>query len=58
MPAKTAGAKVVPAHEESYYRDISLPHGKILKNAKVHRAILDSDVWINVPVLKHHGEPT
>ena len=42
--AKTAGAKVVPAHEESYYRDISLPHGKILKNAKVHRAILDSDV--------------
>ena len=53
--AKTAGAKVVPAHEESYYRDISLPHGKILKNAKVHRAILDSDVWINVPVLKHHG---
>ena len=53
--AKTAGAKVVPAHEESYYRDISLPHGKILKNATVHRAILDSDVWINVPVLKHHG---
>jgi uncharacterized protein (DUF362 family) len=22
---------------------------------KVHRAILDCDVWINVPVLKHHG---
>ena len=41
--------------DRSYYRDISLPHGKILKNAKVHRAILDSDVWINVPVLKHHG---
>lgn len=53
--AKGAGAKVVPAHEESYYRTIQLPNGKKIKNAKVHEAILDSDVWINVPVLKHHG---
>ncbi|MCD7973195.1 MAG: DUF362 domain-containing protein [Candidatus Azobacteroides sp.] len=53
--AKGAGAKVVPADQESYYRTISLPNGKRLKNAKVHQAILDSDVWINVPVLKHHG---
>ena len=53
--AKAAGAKVVPAHEESYYRSISLPQGKKLKSAKVHEAILDSDVWINVPILKHHG---
>lgn len=53
--AKAAGAKVVPAHEESYYRTISLPQGKKLKSAKVHEAILDSDVWINVPILKHHG---
>ncbi len=53
--AKAAGAKVVPAHEESYYRSVSLPNGKKLKSAKIHEAILDSDVWINVPVLKHHG---
>lgn len=53
--AKAAGAKVMPAHEESYYRKISLPQGKKLKEAKVHQAILDSDVWINVPILKHHG---
>jgi uncharacterized protein (DUF362 family) len=53
--AKSLGAKLVPAHEESYYREVSLPGGKILKNAQVHQAILDSDVWINVPVLKHHG---
>jgi uncharacterized protein (DUF362 family) len=53
--AKAAGAKVVPAHEESYYRSVSLPDGKALKDAKVHQAILDSDAWINVPVLKHHG---
>jgi len=53
--AKAAGAKVVPAHEESYYRSVSLPNGVTLKNAKIHQAILDCDAWINVPVLKHHG---
>ncbi len=53
--AKMAGAKVVPAHEESYYRTISLPLAKKLKTAKVHQAILDSDVWINIPILKNHG---
>lgn len=53
--AKAAGAKVVPAHEESYYRTVSLSKGKSLKSAKIHEAILDSDVWINVPVLKNHG---
>lgn len=53
--AKAAGAKVVPAHEESYYKPVSLPNGKSLKATKVHEAILNCDVWINVPVLKNHG---
>lgn len=53
--AKKAGAKVMPAHLESYYSPISLPQGKKLKSAKVHQAILEADAWINVPVLKNHG---
>ena len=53
--ATAAGAKVVPAHEESYYREIDLPKAKSLKKAMVHKALLDSDVWINVPILKNHG---
>ncbi|MCL1822239.1 MAG: DUF362 domain-containing protein [Prolixibacteraceae bacterium] len=53
--AKEAGAKVVPANEESYYRQVALPYGKNLKETKIHQAILDSDVWINVPILKNHG---
>jgi uncharacterized protein (DUF362 family) len=53
--AKKAGAKILPANEESYYRKISLPKGKKLKNTKVHEAILDCDVWFNVPILKCHG---
>ncbi|HCC85167.1 MAG TPA: tat (twin-arginine translocation) pathway signal sequence, partial [Porphyromonadaceae bacterium] len=53
--AKRAGAKVVPAHQESYYKTVSIPQGKRLKTAKIHQAIVDSDKWINVPVLKNHG---
>lgn len=53
--AKKAGAKVVPAHQESYYKSVSIPKGKSLKSAKIHQAIVDSDKWINVPILKNHG---
>lgn len=53
--AKAAGAKVLPADQESYYREITLPRARNLKKAKVHQAIMDCDVWINVPVLKNHG---
>ena len=53
--AKEAGAKVVPAHQESYYKQVSLPNGKSLKTTKIHEAIVDCDKWINMPVLKNHG---
>ena len=52
---KRAGGKVLPGHQESYYRTVQLPRGKALKSAKVHQAVLDSDLWINVPILKNHG---
>jgi uncharacterized protein (DUF362 family) len=53
--AKAAGAKMLPADEESYYSKISLPQAKKLSDMKVHKAILDCDVWLNVPILKQHG---
>ncbi|SCD19880.1 Hypothetical protein PSM36_1055 [Proteiniphilum saccharofermentans] len=53
--AKKAGAKMVPAHQESYYKTVSLPKGRSLKTTKIHQAIVDCDKWINVPVLKNHG---
>lgn len=52
---KDAGGKIVPGHTESYYHEVDVPQGKSLKNSKVHELILESDVFINVPVLKHHG---
>jgi uncharacterized protein (DUF362 family) len=53
--AKAAGAKVVPGNTESYYHEVDIIKGIKLKKAKVHELILESDVFINVPVLKHHS---
>jgi uncharacterized protein (DUF362 family) len=53
--AKDAGAKVVSGANESYYSDVTVKKGTALKNAKVHELILESDVFINVPILKSHG---
>lgn len=53
--AKEAGAKVVPGNTESYYQEVSISGAKSLKKTKVHELILESDVFINVPVLKNHS---
>ena len=52
--AKAAGANVVTGSNQGNYKDVTLPRGKSLKVAKVHEKILECDVFINVPVLKHH----
>jgi uncharacterized protein (DUF362 family) len=55
LPAATgAGAIYAPAEREGYYHKVSF-NGKRLKDAMVHEALLECDVFINVPVLKHHG---
>lgn len=53
--AKAAGAKMVPGNSENYYQQISIPGGVKLKSAKVHEILLDTDVFINVPILKDHN---
>lgn len=52
---KDAKGKIVSGASESYYQDVSITQGKKLKKAKVHELILESDVFINVPILKHHS---
>ncbi|UCG27822.1 MAG: DUF362 domain-containing protein [Bacteroidales bacterium] len=52
---KDAGGKMVPANTEGYYSEVKIPGGKRLQSAKVHELILESDVFINVPVLKNHS---
>jgi uncharacterized protein (DUF362 family) len=53
--AEAAGARVVNGKDKSLYREIEIPRGVKLQRAMVHELVLDSDVFINVPVLKHHS---
>jgi uncharacterized protein (DUF362 family) len=52
---KDAGGKIVTGDSVSYYREVEIPGGKRLKKAMVHELILDSDVVLNVPILKSHS---
>ena len=52
---KDAGGKIVSGESEGYYQKIAVPKGKRLTEAKVHELLLGADVFINVPVLKHHS---
>jgi uncharacterized protein (DUF362 family) len=53
--AKSAGAKMVPAEDGKYYQDVRVPGATVLKNTQVHEVLLEADVFINVPILKHHS---
>lgn len=53
--AKDAGAEVYPADEEKYYQEVKIPGGKSLTSTLIHELVVKSDVFINVPILKHHG---
>ena len=60
--AEKAGAIVIggdSAKDKSYldnnYVDVEIPNAKSLKKMKMHRLIKECDVFINVPILKHHG---
>ncbi|MBU4316672.1 MAG: DUF362 domain-containing protein [Proteobacteria bacterium] len=55
---RDAGGKIVPGNTEKYYQSVSVPGGKNLTEAKVHELILESDVFINVPILKSHSGAT
>jgi uncharacterized protein (DUF362 family) len=52
---KDAGGKIVSGDSERYYQQVEVKSGKSLTAAKVHELILESDVFINVPILKNHS---
>lgn len=52
---KDAGGKMVPGNSESYYQKVEVKQGKKLTDTQVHELILESDVFINVPILKDHA---
>jgi uncharacterized protein (DUF362 family) len=55
---EAAGGKMVTGNDQTMYRRVAIPNGKRLTEDYVHQLILDSDVFFNVPVLKHHGGAT
>ncbi len=53
--AEAGGAIFVVGKDKSMYKEVDIPGGKILQKALVHQMVIDCDVFINIPVLKHHG---
>jgi len=51
--ARDGGAVVVPVDTEGRYQKVIVP-GDTLKETAVHEQILEADVLINAPVIKHH----
>ena len=52
---KDAGGTLVPGNTENYYQEVQVPGGLKLSSTKVHELVLQSDVFINMPVLKSHS---
>jgi len=52
---KDAGGKIVSGSSERYYQPVQVKKGKSINEVKVHELILDSDIFINVPILKNHS---
>jgi uncharacterized protein (DUF362 family) len=46
---------MVNGDDRAMYRRVDIPRGVKLREAEVHELVLDSDVYFNVPILKHHS---
>ena len=46
---------MVPGNSENYYQSVDIAGGIKLKTAKVHQLLLETDVFLNVPILKDHS---
>ncbi|MDR1730654.1 MAG: DUF362 domain-containing protein [Synergistaceae bacterium] len=51
---KSAGGVYAPSEDAKYYQKIDVK-GKVLKTTQIHETLLECDVLVSVPVLKHHG---
>jgi len=50
-----AGGQIVPGNSENYFHDVNIKSAKNMKNAKIHEVLMDSDIFINMPILKNHN---
>jgi uncharacterized protein (DUF362 family) len=52
--AQKAGADIFSGHGRNVYKQVEVPKGKKLNRVEVLRDVLESDVFINFPIPKHH----
>lgn len=52
--AQKAGADIFSGHGRNAYKQVDVPKGKKLKTAEVLSDVIESDVFINFPIPKHH----
>ncbi len=55
---RQGGGQMLPANIERYYQEVDIPGARRLTKAKVYERLMQADVFINVPVLKHHASTT
>jgi uncharacterized protein (DUF362 family) len=53
---KAAGGNIYYMDERKY-KSVTVPAGSIVKSWPFYQDFLDADVYINVPIAKHHGLP-
>jgi uncharacterized protein (DUF362 family) len=52
--AQKAGADIFSGHGRNVYKQVEIQKGKKLKTAELLRDVVESDVFINFPIPKHH----
>ncbi|HKJ43307.1 MAG TPA: DUF362 domain-containing protein [Sunxiuqinia sp.] len=53
---KDVGAKILPGNKEFLYHEVAIPNAQVMKTAKIHEGVLDTDVIINVPAVSQTEE--
>jgi len=49
------GGKIVDANDMTQYQTVKLPRGLLLRETMVIKELMTADVFINLPVAKHHA---
>jgi len=52
--AKRQRCEMIDLKKEDRFRKVSIPHGRVLKEAEVAERFLTADAVVNMPVAKHH----
>ena len=52
--SQEAGADIFSGHGRNVYKQVEVPKGKKLKTVEIIQDVLDTDVFINFPIPKHH----